>query len=176
MLIFSNSLSIDYVHFFETDSISFSSNSSEIVLLRDYNGNKAYNLVFLYNSYHQLSAVKDIVSYFLVFYCWVYIFKTVCKIIDGEIYLLTYLLTNKINKQPLAISSEASIPTSHDTPTINHIPLETNTKDNQGKKQTQTINKDEQTLKNQETSIKKQQTNDTQLEWINQILATTSEA
>ena len=49
-------------------SISFSSNSSEILLLRDHNENKAYNLLFLSNPYHQLSAIKDIVSYSLVFY------------------------------------------------------------------------------------------------------------
>ena len=55
--------------FFETDSIRFSSNSSEIFLLRDRNGNKVYNLLFLYNPYDQLSAIKDIVSYSLVFYC-----------------------------------------------------------------------------------------------------------
>ena len=34
-------------------------------LLRDHNGNKAYKLLFLRNAYHQLSAIKDIVS----FYC-----------------------------------------------------------------------------------------------------------
>ena len=50
-------------------SISLNSNSSEILLLRDHSGNKAYNLLFLCNPYHQLSAIKDIVSYSLVFYC-----------------------------------------------------------------------------------------------------------
>ena len=49
------------------------------------------------NPYHQLSAIKDIVSYSLVFYCWVYIFETVCKIIDGKIYLLTYDLKQIYN-------------------------------------------------------------------------------
>ena len=38
-------------------------------VLKYYNGNKAYNLLFLCNPYHQLSAIKDIVSYSLVFYC-----------------------------------------------------------------------------------------------------------
>ena len=33
------------------------------------------------------------VNYSLAFYCWVYTFETVCKIIDGKIYLLIYLLT-----------------------------------------------------------------------------------
>ena len=37
--------------------------------LRDHNGNKLYNLLFLCNPTHQLSAIKDIVSYSLVFYC-----------------------------------------------------------------------------------------------------------
>ena len=78
--------------FFETDSISFSSNSSEILLLRDHNGNKAYNLLFLCNPYHQLSAIKDIVSYSLVFYCWVYIFlKHFVKLLQVK---YTYLLTD----------------------------------------------------------------------------------
>ena len=35
--------------------------------LRDHNGNKAYKLLFLY--YHELSAIKDIVSFSLAFYC-----------------------------------------------------------------------------------------------------------
>ena len=47
------------------------------------------NKLFLCIPYHQLSAIKDIVSYSLVFYCRVYIFETVCKIIDGKMYLLT---------------------------------------------------------------------------------------
>ena len=34
--------------------------------------------------------IKGIVSYSFVFYCSVYIFEIVCKIIDGKIYLLTY--------------------------------------------------------------------------------------
>ena len=39
-----------------------------------------------------LFALKDpsLVSDSLVFYCLVYIFETVCKIIDGKIYFLTY--------------------------------------------------------------------------------------
>ena len=74
-------------------SISFSSNSSEILLLRDHNENKAYNLLFLCNPYHQLSTIKDIVSYSLVFYFWVYICEAVCKIIDRKIYLYTLLGT-----------------------------------------------------------------------------------
>ena len=41
---------------------------------------------------NQLSAIKDIVSYSLVFYCSVYIFETVCKIIDGKIYFLPSFL------------------------------------------------------------------------------------
>ena len=53
-------------------------------------------MFFLCNPYHQLSVIKDIVSYSLVLYCWVYIFETVCKIIDGKIYLLTYHLFFKI--------------------------------------------------------------------------------
>ena len=48
---------------------SFNSNSSEILLLRGHSGNKVYNLLFLCNPYDQLSAIKDIVSYSLVFYC-----------------------------------------------------------------------------------------------------------
>ena len=91
MLIISNSLSIDWSSFFETYSISFNSNSSEILLSRDHNRNKAYNLLLLCNSYHQLSAIKDTGSYSLVFCSWIYIFETVRKIIDGKIYLLTYL-------------------------------------------------------------------------------------
>ena len=84
-------MSLNFLKYFlETDSISFSSNSSEILLLRDHNGNKAHNLLFLCNPYHQVSVIKDIVSYSLVFYCWAYIFEAVCKIIDGKIYLLTY--------------------------------------------------------------------------------------
>ena len=51
--------------FLETDSISFKSNSSYVLLLRDQNGN---NLLFLGNPCHQLWAAKDIVSYSLVFY------------------------------------------------------------------------------------------------------------
>ena len=47
-------------------------------------------MLFLCNPYHQLSAIKDIVSYSLVFYWRVYIFETVCKIIDGKIYLLRF--------------------------------------------------------------------------------------
>ena len=50
------------------------------MLLRDHIGNKVYNLLFLRYPYHQLSAIKDIVSYSFVFYYWVYIFETVCKI------------------------------------------------------------------------------------------------
>ena len=50
-------------------SISLNSNSSEILLLRDHSGNKAYNLLFLCNPYHKLSAIKDIASYSLAFYC-----------------------------------------------------------------------------------------------------------
>ena len=76
--------------FFKTNS--FSSNSSEILFLRDHNGSKAYNLLFLCNPYHALSAIKDIVSYSLVFYCSVYVFETVCKIINGKIYLLNCTL------------------------------------------------------------------------------------
>ena len=68
MLIFSDSLGID-LDIFETLSISFNAYSSKILLLRDHKGNKAYNLLFLCNPYHQLSAVKDIVSHSLAFYC-----------------------------------------------------------------------------------------------------------
>ena len=50
---------------------------------------KLNKLLFLCNPYHQLSAIKDIVSFSLVFYCRVYIFETVCKIIDDKIQLLT---------------------------------------------------------------------------------------
>ena len=32
-------------------------------------GNKAYKLLFLCNPYHQLSVIKDIVSFSHVFYC-----------------------------------------------------------------------------------------------------------
>ena len=46
-----------------------SSNSSKILLLRDHNGNKDHNLLFLCNPYHQVSVIKDLVSYSLVFYC-----------------------------------------------------------------------------------------------------------
>ena len=63
MLIFSNSLSIIGLQFFETLSISFN-----FAFLRDHKGNKAYKLLFLCKSYHQLSAIKDIVSFSLVFY------------------------------------------------------------------------------------------------------------
>ena len=65
-----------------------------ILILKDHNWNKAYNLLFLCNPYHQLSAIKDIISYSPVVYCWVYILETVCKVIDGKIYLNTYLLTH----------------------------------------------------------------------------------
>ena len=61
--------------------------------LRDHNGNKAYKLFFLCIPYHQLSAIKDVVNFSLVFDCGAYIFETVCRIIDGKIYLLIYLLT-----------------------------------------------------------------------------------
>ena len=54
---------------------------------RDHNGNKASKLFLLCNPYHRLLAVKDIVSFSLVFF----IFETVyCKTIDGKIYFLTY--------------------------------------------------------------------------------------
>ena len=74
---------------FEACSISFNSNSFEILLLREHNANKAYNMLFLCNLYHQLSAIKYIVGYSLVFYCWMYIFETACKIVDDKTYLLT---------------------------------------------------------------------------------------
>ena len=48
------------LHFFETLRISFNYKSSEILLLREHNGNKAYNLLFLCNPYNLLSAIKDI--------------------------------------------------------------------------------------------------------------------
>ena len=54
---------------FEAYSISLNSNSFEILLLREHNENKAYNMLFLCNHYHQLSAIKYIVGYSLVFYC-----------------------------------------------------------------------------------------------------------
>ena len=54
---------------FEAYSISFNSNSFEILLLREHNANKAYNMLFLCNHYHQLSAIKYIVGYSLAFYC-----------------------------------------------------------------------------------------------------------
>ena len=41
-------------------------------------------------NFQRLGLAKDIVSDSLVFYCLVYIFETVCKIIDGKIYFLTY--------------------------------------------------------------------------------------
>ena len=66
---------------------------SGFCFLRDHNGNKVYKLFFLCIPYHQLLAIKDVVSFSLVFYCGVYIFETICKIIDGRIYLLIYLLT-----------------------------------------------------------------------------------
>ena len=51
-------------------------------------------MLFLCNPYHQLSAIKYIVSFSHVCFCWVYIFETVCKITDGKI---TYLLTCAID-------------------------------------------------------------------------------
>lgn len=53
-------------------------------------------MLYLCNPYYQHLAIKDIVSYSFVFYCWVYLFKTVCKITDGKIYFLTYLLLTDI--------------------------------------------------------------------------------
>ena len=76
--------------FFEFDSISF---SSKILLLKDHNGNEVYNLLFLCNPYHQLSAIKNIVSYSLMFFIVEYIFLKQFVIIDSKIYLLTYQQT-----------------------------------------------------------------------------------
>ena len=39
------------------------------VFLRDHNRNKASKIVFVCNTYHHFLAIKDIVSYFLVFHC-----------------------------------------------------------------------------------------------------------
>ena len=78
------------IHFFETGSISFLSNSSEILLLRDHNGNKAYNLLFLCNPYYQLSAIKDIASYSLVFIVEYRFLKQFLKLMMVK---YTYLLT-----------------------------------------------------------------------------------
>ena len=78
------------IHFFETGSISFISNSSEILLLRDHNGNKAYNLLFLCNPYYQLSAIKDIASYSLVFIVEYRFLKQFLKLMMVK---YTYLLT-----------------------------------------------------------------------------------
>ena len=36
---------------------------------RDHNGSKTYKSLFVHNPYHPLSAIKDIVSFSLVFYC-----------------------------------------------------------------------------------------------------------
>ena len=60
MSILSNSLSIIGLHFLRLLAIR---------AIRDHNGNKAYKLLFLCNPCHQLSAIKDIVSLSLVFYC-----------------------------------------------------------------------------------------------------------
>ena len=79
------------IHYYQT--VSSTAKKSKSLLLMNHHGNKAYSLLFLCNSYHQLSAIKDTVSYSLVLYCWVYIFEKVCKIIDGKIYFLTYLIT-----------------------------------------------------------------------------------
>ena len=49
---------------------------------------------------NQLSAIKDMVSYSLVFYCWVYIFETVYKIIDGKIYFLPSFLPSWLTDRP----------------------------------------------------------------------------
>ena len=47
------------------------------------------------NPYHQLSAIKDIVSYSLVFYCWANILKHFVKLLMVKYtYLLIYLLTD----------------------------------------------------------------------------------
>ena len=57
MLIFSNSLSIDWSSFFVGLALKG---------LRDHN-NKPYKMFFLCNPYHQLSVIKDIVSLSLAF-------------------------------------------------------------------------------------------------------------
>ena len=66
-----------------------------LAFLRGHSGNKVYKLLFFCNPYHQLSAIKDIASFSLVFLFFIvkYIFlEVVCKIIDGKIYLLACLL------------------------------------------------------------------------------------
>ena len=91
MLILSNSLSIDWCSFFETDNIVLVLKYFQDFALKGPHRNKAYNFLFLCNPYHQLSAIKEIASYSFVFYSWVYICETVCKIIEGKIYFLPFL-------------------------------------------------------------------------------------
>ena len=66
------------------------------VFSRNPNGNKAFELLFLCNPYHQLIAIKDIISFFLVFY--ILLKHFIVKLYDGKIYkLCARSLFRKIN-------------------------------------------------------------------------------
>ena len=97
MLIFSNSLSIDWSSFFRALSISFNSNSSRILLLRDHNGNKAYNLLFLCNPYNQFSAIKIFLVTLFFFIVEYIILKQFVKLLRVK---YTYSLKLLTQQQP----------------------------------------------------------------------------
>ena len=69
MLVFLNSLSIIGRNFLRILASILILAVPRFSFLTEHNGNKAYKLLFLYNPYHQLPAIKDIISFSLVFYC-----------------------------------------------------------------------------------------------------------
>ena len=57
-------------------------------ILKDHNLNKAYKLLSSVTPIINFQQLKILLVSLLFFYCWVYIFETIGKIIDSKIHLL----------------------------------------------------------------------------------------
>ena len=109
------------------------------MLLRDHNGDKAYKLLFLCKPYHQLSVIKDFVSFSFVFIVDYMFLKQFVKLLMVK---YTYLLfkiilqehaavvlfqTQKIQKQKFVMALEKEH-SSSDMQTIKRNSITSNTK------------------------------------------------